>query len=44
MMSQGRALKIPDRMKPAGYSKRQREKKTEPGRMKTGQRRGWERR
>ena len=37
MMSQARALKILDKEKSAGYSKRQREKKTELGRMKTGQ-------
>lgn len=30
MMSQGRALKIPDRKKPARPSERQREKKTGP--------------
>lgn len=31
MMSQGRALRIPDREKTAGFNGRQREKKTEPG-------------
>lgn len=42
MMSQGRALRIPDREKPAGFNGRQR-KRLNQEKVKTRQRKGWER-
>lgn len=42
MMSQGRALKIPDRKKLARHSGRRKEKRLNQEKMKTRQRQGWE--